>query len=227
MLDFGVGGLESRDVGLGRLIAHTPLCGKLRGRQLVGFPLNHSLTVPAAPFNGSLLGTRRTMTALSLREAATAAGTSKSTILRAIQSGRMSAPRTDEGGYAIDPAELFRVYAPVSKDDVSEGRSTTSRDADEGQDAPDPETSDEVRLRIRNARLEGELAALKGLLEAEKRRADELREDRDRWHVQAERFAIAAPIAAFAPATSPAQQLQEQPEHLVEGLLRLFRRSAA
>ncbi len=87
-------------------------------------------------------------------------------------------------------------------------------------------TSDGVELRIRNARLEGELSALKGLLEAEKRRADELREDRDRWHVQAERFAIAAPIATPAPAFVPAQQQQEQPGHLVEGLLRLFRRSA-
>ena len=174
-----------------------------------------------------LLGTKRTMTALSLREAATAAGTSKSTILRAIQSGRMSAPRTDDGGYAIDPAELFRVYAPAAKDDVREGLSTTSRDADEGQDAPDHGTPGDVELRIRNARLEGELTALKGLLEAEKRRTDELREDRDRWHIQAERFAIAAPIAASAPATPPAQQHQEQPGHLVDGLLRLFRRSAA
>ena len=167
------------------------------------------------------------MTALSLREAATAAGTSKSTFLRAFQSGRLSARRTDDGGYAIDPAELFRVYAPAAKDDVPEGRSTTSRDADEGQDAPDHGTPGDVELRIRNARLEGELTALKGLLEAEKRRTDELREDRDRWHIQAERFAIAAPIAASAPATPPAQQHQEQPGHLVDGLLRLFRRSAA
>ena len=102
-----------------------------------------------------------------------------------------------------------------------------TRDADEGQDAPDHGTPDDVELRIRNARLEGELTALKGLLEAEKRRTDELREDRDRWHIQAERFAIAAPIAASAPATPPAQQHQEKPGHLVDGLLRLFRRSAA
>ena len=54
------------------------------------------------------------MTAFSLRQAAQEAGTSKSTILRAIQSGRLSATRTDEGGYSIDPAELFRVYPPKS-----------------------------------------------------------------------------------------------------------------
>ncbi len=49
---------------------------------------------------------------LSLREAADEAAVSKSTILRAIRAGRLSAGRTDDGGYAIDPAELFRVYPP-------------------------------------------------------------------------------------------------------------------
>ena len=43
------------------------------------------------------------MASLSLREAAEQAGTSKSTIWRAIKSGRMSATRTDDGGFAIDP----------------------------------------------------------------------------------------------------------------------------
>jgi len=50
------------------------------------------------------------MTKLSLRQAADQVGASKSTILRAIQNGRLSAARTDDGRYAIDPAELFRVY---------------------------------------------------------------------------------------------------------------------
>lgn len=55
------------------------------------------------------------MTQLSLREAAQQARTSKSTILRAIQKGCLSATRTDDGGYAIQPAELFRVYPPKAK----------------------------------------------------------------------------------------------------------------
>ena len=50
------------------------------------------------------------MATFSLREAAEQAGTSKSTIFRAIKGGRLSAARTDDGGFAIDPAELFRVY---------------------------------------------------------------------------------------------------------------------
>src|SRR5712691_8419967 len=43
-------------------------------------------------------------------------GMDKSTISRAIKSGKLSATRQENGGYAIDPAELFRVFAPASKD---------------------------------------------------------------------------------------------------------------
>ena len=46
----------------------------------------------------------------TLTTASEAARKSKSTILRAIQKGRMSATRTDNGGWLIDPSELFRVY---------------------------------------------------------------------------------------------------------------------
>lgn len=136
------------------------------------------------------------MAGLSLREAAQQAGTSKSTILRAIQSGRLSATRTDDGGYDIDPSELFRVYPVKGSADGSQ-RST---DRCVGQDAPPPATTDTspatAELRIRNATLEAELSALKAIIEAEKRRGEELREDRDRWHAQAERLALPAPITS-------------------------------
>ena len=46
--------------------------------------------------------------ALTLNQAAKACGRSKSTLLDAIRSGRMSAPKDDRGRYAIDPAELHR-----------------------------------------------------------------------------------------------------------------------
>jgi len=139
------------------------------------------------------------MAGLSLREAAQQAGTSKSTILRAIQSGRLSAKRTDDGGYDIDPSELFRVY-PVKGATDGPQRSV---DRSLGQDATITATADTSsgtsELRIRNATLEAELSALKTLIEAEKRRAEELREDRDRWHAQAERLALPAPITPSAP----------------------------
>jgi hypothetical protein len=53
---------------------------------------------------------------LSLGQAAKETGMDKSTISRAIKSGKLSATRKENGGYAIDPAELFRVFAPASQD---------------------------------------------------------------------------------------------------------------
>ena len=48
--------------------------------------------------------------ALTLNQAAKTCGRSKSTLLDAVRSGRMSAPKDDRGHYAIDPAELHRVF---------------------------------------------------------------------------------------------------------------------
>jgi hypothetical protein len=50
------------------------------------------------------------MASLSLQEAADQAGTSKVDVWRAIREGRLSARKTDDGGFAIDRAELFRVF---------------------------------------------------------------------------------------------------------------------
>ena len=58
---------------------------------------------------------RATLMHLSLGQAAKETGLDKSTISRAIKSGKLSATRKENGGYAIDPAELFRVFAPASK----------------------------------------------------------------------------------------------------------------
>jgi excisionase family DNA binding protein len=147
----------------------------------------------------------RTMPTLSLREAAQQAGTSKSTILRAIQSGRLSAPRNDDGGYDIDPAELFRVYPPASTTKPDDDAAERPSDRSEGQGAPSQGTADTFAVQIRNARLEAEIAGLRVVLEAEKRRADELREERDRWHAQAEKLLLAAPVVPpVPPAPAPA-----------------------
>jgi hypothetical protein len=49
---------------------------------------------------------------LNLGEAARVSGQSKSTIWRAVNSGRLSVTRTYTGDYQIDPAELHRVFSP-------------------------------------------------------------------------------------------------------------------
>ena len=61
----------------------------------------------------------------SLTSAATATGISKSTIYRAIKSGKMSAVFED-GVYKIDPAELHRVFSPVSVERVMKEEVTQS-----------------------------------------------------------------------------------------------------
>ena len=96
------------------------------------------------------------MTSLSLREAAEQAGTNKSTVFRASKSGRMSAARTDDGGFAIDPAELFRVFPPVQAEKRLKGQDTTPATT-----AETPHGTDEMALRF--ATLDAEVKGLKEL----------------------------------------------------------------
>ena len=61
------------------------------------------------------------MTSYTLSEASKAAGRSKSTILRSIRAGRISASRDElTGGWNIDAAELHRVYGgpPLSNGEM-------------------------------------------------------------------------------------------------------------
>lgn len=52
---------------------------------------------------------------LSASQAAQAVGKSIPTITRAIKSGKLSAERLPQGGYAIDPAELHRVWPAITQ----------------------------------------------------------------------------------------------------------------
>lgn len=58
---------------------------------------------------------------LSASQAAQAVGKSIPTITRAIKSGKLSAERLPQGGYAIDPSELHRVWPAVTQGDNSSG----------------------------------------------------------------------------------------------------------
>lgn len=50
----------------------------------------------------------------TLQQAGTAVGLSKSSILRAIRRGSISAVRDARGNWAIEPAELHRAFPPVT-----------------------------------------------------------------------------------------------------------------
>lgn len=111
----------------------------------------------------------------SLRTAAQHTGTSKSTILRAIKSGRLSATRLEDGGYEIDGAELERVYP------THQAQRSTERGADHG--APGDDT---LRTADATAALAAEISGLREILRRADATADELRQDRDRWRSMAE-----------------------------------------
>jgi hypothetical protein len=67
------------------------------------------------------------MPTLSLAEAAKHCGVNRSTILRAVKSGKMSGTRNDDGSWSVEPSELFRVFEP--KADTSAAPQGAQRDA--------------------------------------------------------------------------------------------------
>ena len=97
----------------------------------------------------------------TLGTAARAVGKSKATISRAIKAGRLSAARTDDGGYAIDPAELHRVYPATGGGTPSMKRSGTPTGLDA---SPSPET---VALHRLLAEREETIRDLRARLDAE------------------------------------------------------------
>ena len=64
------------------------------------------------------------MTKLSLNKAAKEAGVAKSTLLDALNSGRMSAEKNEKGHWQIDPAELFRVFPKSSSTEQEKPKAT-------------------------------------------------------------------------------------------------------
>jgi hypothetical protein len=113
----------------------------------------------------------------SLGMAAKASGVSKSTILRAIQSHRISASKTDTGDWQIDPAELHRVFPPVRNGEDGAGTGAVERGA----------TAVE---RHETALLEAQITGLRETAELLRRQLDDVRTDRDAWRGIAGRLAI-------------------------------------
>lgn len=109
----------------------------------------------------------------TLGTAAKATGKSRTTILRAIESGRISAQKNDIGHYQIDPAELHRVFPPKEQGN-NPRNSKMERDAT--QDATGVTVNENVVLRK-------EIELLREQLEREKEQADH-------WRQQAERVSL-------------------------------------
>jgi chemotaxis protein histidine kinase CheA len=94
--------------------------------------------------------TMRNTMKYSLADAAKATGKNKTTIQRAIKSGKISGVKGASGAYEIDPAELHRVFPPA----------TTQRDAQQAasNDMQRPTVALETNGLERIAELEKELA---------------------------------------------------------------------
>lgn len=109
----------------------------------------------------------------TLGEAAKAVRKSKTTLHRAIKSGKISASKTDDGSYVIEPSELHRLYPSVTGGtaDAPLLRNDTER-----------QSSDLGTLRIRLEMQEKERERERALLQET---IADLREDRDKWRQQA------------------------------------------
>jgi hypothetical protein len=112
---------------------------------------------------------------LSMGEAAKLAGISKATLSRAIKSGRVSASRNTNGGYDVDPAELFRVYPRNAATVAANG----SMKQDATAIATAPATEETLALKA-------EIEGLKAQLALMREHADDIKTQRDGWQKQAE-----------------------------------------
>ena len=112
----------------------------------------------------------------SLSNAAAACGIYKSTVLRSIKSGRLTATKDALGQWRIEPAELHRVYPAVQSNDA-DGTGTRH-----GATAEDRAAM--IVAQDRAAVAEQRLADFKVLFE-------DMRQDRDHWRVHAGRLALA------------------------------------
>lgn len=106
----------------------------------------------------------------TLATAAAATGLNKTTIFRAIKSGKISASKDAHGQWLVEPAELHRIYPPDA------GRR-------EHSDAPQEDALAAVELQVKVLLAEHRVCDLKAAL-------DDMRGQRDAWQAQAERLAI-------------------------------------
>ena len=111
----------------------------------------------------------------TLRQAADECGKSRSTIHRALQSGKLSGSRNDDGSWDIDPSELARVFPWDTQEHAQRDTAETARDG---------ENSNAQVLAVKVEMLEEQLGRERETVEDLRRRLDKAEE---------RAFALAAP----------------------------------
>ena len=103
---------------------------------------------------------------------------SKTSILRSIKAGRISAGRDELGQWAIEPCELHRVYPPLTEDNDA-GNGTGERAVIGGGTAL-------LGANARASLLEWRINDLRTMLDDMRGQRDDFREQRNAWQRQAE-----------------------------------------
>ena len=167
------------------------------------------------------------MQRLSLREAAQWSGTNKSTILRAIQSGRLKAERTPSNEWSIEEEELRRVYppltVPVAPEETINGQ--LIEDLPIIEDLPmltlsAPVTPPFAYVAVPDAvaeelkSLEERCATLEEELVVRTQNLTEMTTQRDQWKQRCEQLA--------ATLRAPARQIEQRKTSASDGLVALF-----
>jgi hypothetical protein len=140
------------------------------------------------------------MGSLSLGEAAEKARTSKVDIWRAIREGRLSAQRTVDGGFAIDPAELFRVFETQRPEQpaMEQDAAAATEAFGQSETSAKPETAETSDMAVAFAALGAELKCLLGLAVEKRSNTESHQHDAEKQGTDlAERNAqLAAELAA-------------------------------
>ncbi len=110
------------------------------------------------------------MTTFSISAAARAAGVSRTTLQRAIKSGRLSTTTDAAGGRYSDLSELLRAFGPLQATQQGEGAVSLQDTA--GERAPPDTLLELLRAQLRDAR--DREARLLAMLEAEQQARREL-----------------------------------------------------
>jgi hypothetical protein len=105
----------------------------------------------------------------SLTTAAAAAGINRTTVFRAIKTGRISAQRDSNGQWQLDPSEFHRVFPPLPA-----AATSSQQAAHHGEQ--------------HGAMTDSLVATLNKVIDDLRRGQDDLRADRDRWQSQSDHW---------------------------------------
>lgn len=146
----------------------------------------------------------------SLSQAAKETGKGKSSIHRAIKSGKLSALRHEDGTYSIDAAELFRAFPPTPSEPVEE-------------QGVEPREEPLAKSTVAQEILRVQVEMLTAQLEREQDTVADLRRRLDRAEERILALSHSPVTASIAP--SPAPDAIGSPKSSRRGLWAFLRRS--